>query len=161
MVNFLESSVSVPLLFSAVADPNAQAKRALPGIWRGEAIPPAHPKGPQPKARLTPGDRVRLHLPSETAEEGKNLLWRPPMEHSWLIICPVTLLPQWQQEISRFIQPGMVDVIPYLGNFISRQGFFQHQSMHGWHASRQPPFRRVLLASYSVSSICVWLMYCF
>ena len=32
-----------------------------------------------------------------------------------LIVCPPTLLPQWEAEIRRFVTPGVVDVLRYEG----------------------------------------------
>ena len=37
-----------------------------------------------------------------------------------LVVCPPTLLPQWEAEIRRFVTPGAVDVLRYEGELEKR-----------------------------------------
>ena len=42
-----------------------------------------------------------------------------------MVICPPTLIPQWEREFRRFIKPGTVDLMKYEGLLESRVNFWQ------------------------------------
>ena len=64
-----------------------------------------------------------------------------------IIIMPVSLVQQYKDEIRRYTKHAHVDVVPYLGNLETRRNFWTA----AWTASKQPPIRRILLATTNVS----------
>lgn len=64
-----------------------------------------------------------------------------------LIICPVTLISQWESEISRFFPPGSVDVFLYTGGYSSHSDFF---TSGAYTLSKHAPHRRIIIASHPV-----------
>ncbi|KAI9457025.1 P-loop containing nucleoside triphosphate hydrolase protein [Boletus coccyginus] len=62
-----------------------------------------------------------------------------------IIVCPVNLKQQWENEIKRFLRPSTFDILPYTGRLDSRSTWWKQL----YSSSKQPQMQRIILASHS------------
>ena len=66
-----------------------------------------------------------------------------------IIVVPVSLLQQYQDEIRRYTQFAHIDLAPYQGFVDSRKTFWTA----AWKQSNQPNIRKILLATTTVECL--------
>ena len=71
----------------------------------------------------------------------------PPFAH--LIIVPGTLLSQWENELKILFKPKMFEILLYGTGAKCHESFWAPNGPY--HASKQKPYSRIILASQSVS----------
>lgn len=73
--------------------------------------------------------------------------WRPTVPNipdlPMVVVVPVLLVNQFISELHKFLQRGSFDVLPYLGNWSSRQTWWTTI----WERSKQPLSRRIIVTS--------------
>ena len=74
--------------------------------------------------------------------QGSDVLEEAPT----VILAPSGLYAQWQQALQRAFQPGVIDLIPYIGTYETRRNWYADV----YRKSKQPVNRRVVLTTYSV-----------
>lgn len=68
-------------------------------------------------------------------------------DESSIFVVPVTLRGQMVHELYRYLEPGGFDILPYEGTHPKRKDFW----VEAWSKSEQPPGRKILIATTSVS----------
>lgn len=75
-------------------------------------------------------------------------------DHPHLIIAPVSLTRQWEDELKSVLKPGSFDIMCYPSSRRDRQAFWGDNS--SYRKSSVPPSRRIIIASHPVNFVSLW-----